>query len=636
MASTFANSNANWRVRTDGSANNGGGFCPYVTNAGTDYTDQAAAQTSGTTGTVTAASTTFVDASAAFTAAMIGNVMQIRAATGGSAAAVDYYTITAWSSASTVTLDRSPATTTNITAATWAVGGAFLTLSNLALTALGTLPAPATPAPLTVGNTIFVRGSGSADPGTNDYDWSGGTWTFLGNSPIIVNGVCTNLITIVGYNGRPRIAHCGNVINAGAGGGSAGWDAKHISFFRKLGTNNTPAIAYTGNNTATPLRFTDCIFDQNGFDSPEYWGIGGGFDYNEVRNTGGGTAGTSVVVGINHPGCSCVGNYIHGVRGPAVAIASSASFIATTHPVFTFNHIVNNLSDGIQVILQNASTLYNCVIVHNTIDNNGGNGIVVGTSCMSYLSCFNNIISSHTGASKFAISFADAYQVNVQLQKHPFDANCFYGNTTNFNTVSASPAWVLQANDITSSPGYVNAAAGNYKTGAAVNGKGISGLGGVAGTIGSATQLVNMGAYQGSVLSGAALGATPASIATTTAALTSQITLSAAPAASAYATSAINTARTVTITLVNAVGALLPSLTGLKWALFDQATPDILVAPSSKGTGASTNGAGVLQLIIPTTSLAVNGTGWLIVSDSDGTTTQSPASKAFSAPVIVS
>ena len=94
-------------------------------------------------------------------------------------------------------------------------------------------------------------------------------------------------------------------------------------------------------------------------------------------------------------------------------------------------------------------------------------------------------------------------------------------------------------------------------------------------------------------------------------------------------------ARTVTITLVNSVGATLPSLTGLKWALFDQATPDLLVAPSSKGSGASTNGAGVLQLIIPTTGLAVNGTGWLIVSDSDGTTTQSPASKAFSAPVIV-
>lgn len=94
-------------------------------------------------------------------------------------------------------------------------------------------------------------------------------------------------------------------------------------------------------------------------------------------------------------------------------------------------------------------------------------------------------------------------------------------------------------------------------------------------------------------------------------------------------------ARTVTITLVNSVGATLPSLTGLKWALFDQATPDLLIAPSSKGSGASTNVAGVLQLVIPTTGLAVNGTGWLIVSDSDGTTTQSPASKAFCAPVIV-
>jgi len=106
MASTFANSTAIWKVRAGGSQSNGGGFDPLVTNAGTDYTDQDSPQTSGTTGTVTSGSTTFVDASAAFTSAMIGNVMQISAATGGSAAAVDYYVITAYTSATTVTLAR--------------------------------------------------------------------------------------------------------------------------------------------------------------------------------------------------------------------------------------------------------------------------------------------------------------------------------------------------------------------------------------------------------------------------------------------------------------------------------------------------------------------------------------------------
>ncbi len=499
MASTFANNTTSWTVRADGSANNGGGCDLLYPGFGFDYTDSASPIASGTTGTCTAASTTFIDSSASFPSDITGNVLQILSATGGSAAAVDYYVAT-YVNSTTLTLDRSPATGTNITACTWAVGGAFLTPSNLALTATGTLPAPVTPAPLVIGNNIFLRGSGSLDPSTNDYDWSGGTWTFVGNNPIIVNGICTNIITLIGYNGRPRIAHCGNTINAGAGGGSptsAGWDAKHLSFFRKLGTNNTPAIAYTGNNQTTPMRVTDCIFDQNGFDSPEYWGIGGGFDFNEVRNTGGGSAGTTVVVGINHPGCSCIGNYIHGVRGPAVAIATSASFTSTTHPVIAFNTITNNLNDGIQVILQNATTLYNAVIVHNTIDNNGGHGINLGTTAMSYLSCFNNTITNHTGSGKFAINFADPYQVNVQLQKNPFDANCFYGNTNNFNTISSVVAWALQANDVTANPGYVNAGAGNYATGANVHGKGLSGLGGVGGTIGAATQLLNIGAFQG-------------------------------------------------------------------------------------------------------------------------------------------
>ena len=497
MASTFANNTAYWRVRPGGSANNGGGFDPLVTNAGTDYTDQDTPQTSGTTGTVTAASTTFVDASAAFTAAMIGNVMQIRSATGGGAGAVDYYVITAFTSATTVTLDRSPASGSNITACTWAVGGAFATLSNLALTSTGTLPAPATPAPLLIGNTVYVRGAGSLFPNADDYDWSGGTWTFVGNSPIITNGITTNLITLVGYNGRPRIAHAGQVINAGTGGGSptsAGWDAKHVYFRRKLNTNNTPAITYSGAPTSVPMRVMDCVFDQNGFDAQEYAGIGGGFDYNYVFSTGASGAGTVTVIAIDHPGCSCVGNYINGVKGPAIGLMYGASSITTTHPVIAFNHIVNCLSDGITLSLQNASTLYNCVVVHNTLDNNAGNGVVIGTTVMSYLSMFNNIFSNHTTAGKSALAFTDSKQINIQLQKNIVDANCYYNNTTDFGS---TPGWAYTANDVQANPGYVNAGGGNYKTGANVNGKGLSGLGGVAGTIGAATNKWNIGAYQG-------------------------------------------------------------------------------------------------------------------------------------------
>lgn len=77
------------------------------------------------------------------------------------------------------------------------------------------------------------------------------------------------------------------------------------------------------------------------------------------------------------------------------------------------------------------------------------------------------------------------------------------------------------------------------------------------------------------------------------------------------------------------------SLTGLKWAWFDQATPDGFAAPTDKGAAETTDASGQLVILLPNTTKAAGQTGWLIVTDSDGTTTQSPAHKAFSGPVQV-
>lgn len=95
------------------------------------------------------------------------------------------------------------------------------------------------------------------------------------------------------------------------------------------------------------------------------------------------------------------------------------------------------------------------------------------------------------------------------------------------------------------------------------------------------------------------------------------------------------TTRTVTLTLTSDGTTPRANLTGLKWAFWDQATPNLLLAPVVTGTGATTNASGVLSVSVPTT-LAVAGVGWLLVTDSDGTTAQSPAAKAFSGPVVVS
>lgn len=95
-------------------------------------------------------------------------------------------------------------------------------------------------------------------------------------------------------------------------------------------------------------------------------------------------------------------------------------------------------------------------------------------------------------------------------------------------------------------------------------------------------------------------------------------------------------AKHVTLTLVDSSGSPRANLSGLKWAFFDQVTPDLFVAPVDKGNNGSTDGSGVLSLALTNTSLAVGGVGWLVITNSDGTTTQSPVPKSFSAPVVLS
>lgn len=93
-------------------------------------------------------------------------------------------------------------------------------------------------------------------------------------------------------------------------------------------------------------------------------------------------------------------------------------------------------------------------------------------------------------------------------------------------------------------------------------------------------------------------------------------------------------AQTVTVTLVNESDAAQASLSSLKWAWWDQATPNLALAPTCSGTAETTDGSGVLSIAIQT-SLGSGDVGWLVVTNSDGTPTQSPAHRAFSGPVAV-
>lgn len=94
------------------------------------------------------------------------------------------------------------------------------------------------------------------------------------------------------------------------------------------------------------------------------------------------------------------------------------------------------------------------------------------------------------------------------------------------------------------------------------------------------------------------------------------------------------TTKTVTLTLTSDGSTPRANLTGLKWSWWDQVTPDLGEYPTDKGVGETTNGSGILVITVKS-NLAAADIGWLVVTDSDGTTTQSPASSAYSGPVAV-
>lgn len=110
-----------WECRPGGNDNNGGGFATNGT--GTDYSQQDAAQYSGTNLTVHASlNARVIPDGHTPTDADLGNIIQITAGTGWSAG---WYEITAhdgtyW------TLDRTPAATSTA-GGTWYMGGAFAT-----------------------------------------------------------------------------------------------------------------------------------------------------------------------------------------------------------------------------------------------------------------------------------------------------------------------------------------------------------------------------------------------------------------------------------------------------------------------------------------------------------------------------
>ncbi len=98
----------------------------------------------------------------------------------------------------------------------------------------------------------------------------------------------------------------------------------------------------------------------------------------------------------------------------------------------------------------------------------------------------------------------------------------------------------------------------------------------------------------------------------------------------------VTLATSVTVTLQNG-STPQTGLTGLKWAFWPVARPDLIsAAPVAKGSAETTDGSGVLTFdITGLTSLTPGQVGYLVVTDSDGDPAQSPVCKALAGPVTV-
>jgi len=76
-------------------------------------------------------------------------------------------------------------------------------------------------------------------------------------------------------------------------------------------------------------------------------------------------------------------------------------------------------------------------------------------------------------------------------------------------------------------------------------------------------------------------------------------------------------------------------LSGLKYAVFESTNPAAQTAPALKGSDGVIDGGALFELDVSTLSASVGSDVWLTLTNSDGTSAQSPVGSKFSGPVRV-
>lgn len=447
---------SNWYMRAGGAETNGGGYDATNYPGGTNYADQDSPQLS-LTDLVSTASTTVTSAAAGFTSDMVGNCLRIASGTGSPT--TGYYFIVSYTNSSTVVLDRVSGT---YTAGVAKVGGAHASLINYA--SGGDRTAPAIASPVIAGNTINIRGAGTDNPTTPDYDYSGsGTYWAIPQGDYSTGG----FVKIIGYNGRPLIKTPGLIVYSG--GGSGMYWLENLKFLMGGSIYGLPAWAC---RTAK-----NCYFDQNGYDlnmhistnATECW----------FNNTGSTSSGSQPATSSSAYGGLWANNLFENLRG------SAASLVYMTN--FRDNIIVNCKSTTVAsvVIAELGSAFYHLTVSGNVIYNGASHGISVSSSSGALFGAriFNNIIANNAG---YGISFPSGTTYNDRNVTF-CDYNCYYSNTS-----GALQNKTAGANDLTTNPTFTNTGSLDFSVGTNMKAEGYPGLITKTGT----TSYVDIGAAQ--------------------------------------------------------------------------------------------------------------------------------------------
>ncbi len=414
-----------WWVRTGGDETNGAGYDSTISGAGTNYSDQDAAQLA-LTDVVTTGTTSVTSVTGGFTTAMIGNIIRIESD--------GYYAILARVSTNAITVDRA---TGSGTGQSVKIGGAKQGVINFANGGTGSQPTLATP--LAPGHTVNIRGRVA---GVSDYLYLGATyWTYP-------NGDTTNgPVTFQGYGpSPPQISVNGLFLFNGS---YYRWT--NGIFVLNAANNAALGILHGSNN-----QVDGCSFDASGFDIVA--ALSTHFYDNTCLNTG--AAGAGVFPAWNSTAFAGYfsGNFIKGWQGPGAAVVASA-----------MSQLRNSIIAGVGasgVTIAGASAQLTVCLDGLTIDSCVGDAITVDTPQSLQGVTGRNLILSNNGGYAWNI-LTGSQAVNDRMAAGRIDYNNYFNNTSGpRNALSAGP------HDLALDPQYTNPSANDYTIGTNLAAKG--------------------------------------------------------------------------------------------------------------------------------------------------------------------